>query len=80
MLGASNGKFNFYVATKGAQQAEIASELPSKLSASASLELSLQLSDKSSPTNIQRTVTMPGFILSQNESSDSDAGDDSSTP
>ena len=71
VLGASNGKFNFYVATKGAQQAEIASELPSKLSASASLELSLQLSDKSSPTSIQRTVTMPGFILSQNESSDS---------
>ena len=71
VLGASNGKFNFYVATKGAQQAEIASELPSKLSASASLELSLQSSDKSSPTSIQRTVTMPGFILSQSESSDS---------
>jgi hypothetical protein len=71
VLGASNGKFNFYVATKGAQQAEIASELPSKLSASASLELSLQSSDKSSPTSIQRTVTMPGFILSQSGSSDS---------
>ena len=69
VLGSSNGEFNFYVASKGAQQAGIVDGLPDRLSNSASVELSLQLSNNSSPTNFQHTVVMPGFILSQNESS-----------
>ena len=72
VLGADNGSFDFYVASADAAPAVVASQLPRTLPDDTRLALKLAPSRATTATKMHSSVTMPGFLLAQHESSSSE--------
>ena len=72
VLGADNGSFDFYVASSDAAPAVVASQLPQTLPDNTRLALRLAPSGATAASKMHSSVTMPGFLLAQHESSSSE--------
>ena len=72
VLGAEEGRFAFYVASPDNAPAVVSSPLPRTLPDDVRLALRLAPSGSSSVSKMHSTVTMPGFLLSQDESPNAD--------
>ena len=72
VLGSETGGFDFYVASADAAPAFVASPLPRTLPDDTRLALKLAPSGATAANKMYSSVTMPGFLLAQHESSSSD--------
>ncbi len=72
VLGADNGSFDFYVASADAAPAVVTSRLPRTLPDDTRLALRLAPSGATATSKMHSSVTMPGFLLAQHESSSSE--------
>lgn len=72
VLGSETGGFDFYVASADAAPAVVASSLPRTLPDDTRLALKLAPSGMAAASKMHSSVTMPGFLLAQHESSSSE--------
>ena len=72
VLGSENGSFDFYVASADAAPAVVASQLPRTLPDDTRLALRLAPSGATAASKMHSSVTIPGFLLAQHESSSSE--------
>jgi len=72
VLGAYDNKFEFYVVSENSKSANFTSQIPEKLSNDASLSVSLDSGSNNNGSWAYKTAVMPGFILSQENSSSTD--------
>jgi len=72
VLGAYDNKFEFYVVSENSKSANFTSQIPEKLSNDASLSVSLDSGSNNNVSWAYKTAVMPGFILSQENSSSTD--------
>lgn len=72
VLGSETGGFDFYVASADAAPAVVASPLPRTLPDDTRLALKIAPSSAAAASKMHSSVTMPGFLLAQHESSSND--------
>ena len=72
VLGSETGGFDFYVASADAAPAVVARSLPRTLPDDTRLALKLAPSGMAAASKMHSSVTMPGFLLAQHESSSSE--------